>query len=182
MGKNEEIRALLNEAEEIMQHRVIAEKDGEIYVTPHDAAILNSAAAMEGEGTGMRTYNPDGSICGTGKKIHAVNPDYFFANRYKISGKPGSKKMNLVCGARDNDSFLAIMYGQKDGRLRVSYLPCYVFSRNDEGKIVLEKVTTVSASEFISDFHNSLNHKDMAEILPQIFEGGNDVTAESMPI
>ena len=79
-------------------------------------------------------------------------------------------------------SFLAIMYGQKQGRLSVSTLPCYVIARNDEKKLFVEKVTTVSASEFISDFHPTLKHKDMAEILPLIFDSGDSDTAESMPI
>ena len=75
MAKRNEMLGLLEEEKEIMENRIIAEENGNLYVTPHDAAILNSAAAIEDGDTGMRTYNPDGSIASTGKRVHAINPD-----------------------------------------------------------------------------------------------------------
>lgn len=56
-----------------------------------------------------------------------------------------------------------------------------VLVRDEDKKLVLEKMTTVSESEFISDFTKTLDNKSMAEILPLIVNSG-DMTADSMPI
>lgn len=154
----------------------MAEKDGQVYVTFDEASVMNSVHAEEGKGTGMQLRNPDGSLASTGKTVHAINPDYFFANRYKLKGK----KLHVVSG-HDTIGYRCIKE-QSSGHIYIKTIPCYIIARNDKGELVLEKQTTISDTEFISDFTNTLDHKSMAEILPLITEHGNEMTADSMPI
>ena len=173
MSKRERMRELYEKADNV---RPFAEKDGQVYVSFEDASVLNSVNAEEPKGTGMQTRNPDGSLASTGKYVHAMNPEYWFANRYKVK----AKKMYVVSG-HEPTGFRCIQE-QARGVCPVKSVPCYVFSRNEDGKLVVEKVITISDSEFISDYTNKLDNKSMAELLPLITEHGNDMTADSMPI
>lgn len=174
MTKRERMRNLYEKADSI---KPLAEKDNEVWVTFEDAAVLNSLEAEEPSGTGMQTRNADGTIASTGKRVHAINPDYFFLNRYKVKGK----KLHVVSG-HEPVGYRCIRE-QSKGRTFVKNIPCYVFSRDTETKnLVLEKVVTISDNEFIADFTNTLDHQSMAELLPLITSYGNGVTADSMPI
>lgn len=173
MSKRERMRELYEKADNI---RPYAEKDGQLYVSFEDASVLNSVNAEEPSGTGLQTRNPDGSLATTGKRVHAVNPDYFFANRFMVKGK----KMHVVSG-HEPTGYRCIRE-QSSGHVFVKTIPVYIFSRNEDKEIVLERVSTISDSEFISDFTKTLDHKSMAELLPLITEHGNDMTADSMPI
>lgn len=172
-SKRERMRELYDKADNI---KPLAEKDGQLYVSFEDAAVLNSLNAEEPHGTGMQTRNPDGSIASTGKTVHAINADYFFANRYKVKGK----KLHVVSG-HEPTGYRCIKE-QASGHVFVKTIPVYVFARDEGKNLVLEKVTTISDAEFISDFTNTLDHKSMAELLPLITEHGNEITADSMPI
>lgn len=156
----------------------LAEKDGEKFVDFEDAAVLNSYNAQEPK-TGLQTRNPDGSLASTGKTVHAVNPDYFFANRYKVKGTKGNQKLILVSG-HTTDGYRVIKE-QSSGRVFLKTIPAYVIARDADGKLFLEKQTVVSDTEFVSDFTNKLNNKSMAEILPLLVEG-KDMSASEMPI
>lgn len=153
----------------------LAEKDGEKFVNFEDAAVLNSYNAQEPK-TGMQTRNRDGSLASTGKTVHAVNPDYFFANRYKVKGK----KLIVVSG-HTTDGYRCIKE-QASGRLFIKNVPAYIIYRDADGKLALEKQTMISDTEFISDFTNKLDNKSMAEILPLITAVGNEVNTDTMPI
>lgn len=155
--------------------RPLAEKDGQKFVTFEDAAVLNSFNAQEPK-TGMQTRNPDGTLASTGKTVHAVNPEYFFANRYKVKGK----KMMIVSG-HTTDGYRCIKE-QASGRVYLKTIPAYVIARDADGKLFLEKQTVISDTEFISDFTNKLDNKSMAEILPLITTAGKDMSADTMPI
>ena len=172
MSRRERMKELYQKVDEV---RPLAEKDGEVFVTFEDAAILNSYNADE-PNTGMQTRNPDGSLASTGKRVHAVNPEYFFANRYKVKGK----KMILVSG-HTSDGYRCIKE-QASGRVFLKSIPAYVIARDSDGKLYLEKQTVISDTEFISEFTNKLNNKSMAEILPLITVVGGDMSADSMPI
>lgn len=172
MSKRERMRELYEKADNIVP---MAEKDGQVYVNFEQAAILNSVNAEE-PSTGMQTRNADGSLASTGKTVHAINPDYFFANRYKVKGK----KLHVVSG-HEPTGYRCIKE-QASGHVFVKTIPVYVFARDEDKKLVLERVTTVSDTEFISEFTNTLDHKSMAELLPLITEHGNQMTADSMPI
>lgn len=155
--------------------RPLAEKDGEKWVNFEDASVLNSFNAQEPK-TGLQTRNPDGSLASTGKTVHAVNPEYFFANRYKVKGK----KLIIVSG-HTTDGYRCIKE-QSSGRVFLKTIPAYVIVRDSDGKLALEKQTIVSDTEFISEFTNKLDNKSMAEILPLITTNGAEMAADSMPI
>lgn len=175
--ERKEMLELLEKEKDIMENRVIAEKDGAVFVTFEDAAILNSVNAFDPKGTGMVTRNPDGSVASTGKRVHAMNPDFFFLNRYKLK----AKKLYIVSG-HTPDGYQCIK-AQSKGIIPIKTIPCYVVSRDSEsGKLVFEKVITITDSEFISDFTSSLGRKAMSEVLPLIAERSSDVSSDEMPI
>lgn len=172
MGRKEKMKELYEAVDNV---RPLAEKDGEVWVDFKDAAVLNSYNADE-PNTGMQTRNPDGTLASTGKTVHAVNPDYFFMNRYKVKGK----KMILVSG-HTSDGYRCIKE-QSSGRVFLKTIPAYIIARDNEGNLVLEKQTMISDTEFISEFTNKLDNKSMAEVLPLITVVGGDMSADSMPI
>ena len=172
MGKRERMKELYQKVDEI---RPFAEKDGEVWVSFEDAAVLNSYNADE-PNTGMQTRNADGTLASTGKTVHAVNPDYFFANRYKVKGK----KMIIVSG-HTSDGYRCIKE-QSSGRVFLKTIPAYIIARDADGKLFLEKQTVISDTEFISEFTNKLDNKSMAEVLPLITVVGGDMSADTMPI
>lgn len=177
MSKREQMRELFDRADKIVP---MAEKDGQVFVDFDEASVLNSVNSYEGGGTGMQVRNPDGTLASTGKTVHAMNPNYFFANRYKVRGSKGREKMYVVAG-HEPMGFRCIQEQEK-GKLHIKTVPCYVFMRNEEGNLYIEKVTTISDTEFISDFTNTLNNKSMAELLPMITSYGTELTADEMPI
>lgn len=173
----EQMKDLLDKAEKVVP---LAEKDGKVVVTFEDAAVLNNVNSYDPQGTGMKTYNPDGSLASTGKTVHALNPDFFYMNRYRIKGKVGSREMQVV-SAHTPEGFRCIKE-QSTGRVFIKTVPCYVIVRDENGKLKLDRVITVSDSEFISEFTNTLDKRSMAEILPLIVEHGVEITADTMPI
>lgn len=180
--KKSEMFAMLAEEQEIREKRIIAEKDGAVYVDFHDAAVLNSANSYEGDAdTGMRKYNPDGSLAASRKRVVALNPDFYFMNRYKVKGAGANKKMLVVSG-HTPEGFRCIKE-QSSGRCHIKTIPVYVLSRDESKNLVLDKQTTVTESEFISDFKDTLSNNLMAEVLPLIAEAGADTKAATeMPI
>lgn len=167
-------RAMKELYEKVDKVKPLAEKDGEVYVTFEDAATLNSYNADEPK-TGLQMRNPDGSIASTGKTVHAVNPDYFFANRYKVKGK----KLIVVSG-HTVEGYRCIKE-QSSGHVFLKTIPAYVIARNADGQLVLEKQAVISDTEFISEFTNKLDNKSMAEILP-LLTVGSEMSADAMPI
>lgn len=176
MGKKERLKSLYEAVDKIQP---LAEKDGQVYVDFESASVLNSYNADEPR-TGMQTRNADGSLASTGKTVHAVNPDYFFANRYKVKGAKGNQKLIVVSG-HTTDGYRCIKE-QASGRLFIKNVPAYIIYRDADGKLALEKQTMISDTEFISDFANKLDNKSMAEILPLITAVGNEVNTDTMPI
>lgn len=182
MSKRDEFRELYERYDRVKPY---AEKNGQFYVSFEDAATLNSVNAFDPKGTGEQVRNPDGTIASIGKTVHALNPDYFYLNRFKVKGSGKNKKMYLVSG-HEPVGWRCIREQEK-GKIFIKTIPCYVFSREDAegdatGKLVLEKITTINDTEFISDFTGTLKNEVMAELLPSITAYGNDRTAEDMPI
>ena len=181
MAKKNEMLEALKEEQEIRENRIIAEKDGQVFANFHDASVLNSVNAYDPDGTGLREYNPDGSLASTGKTVHALNPDFYFMNRYKVK-QFGQKKKIYVVSGHTPDGYRVITE-QQTGRCFIKSIPCAVISRDaDTKELVFEKMTTISENEFISDFTKRLDNKTMAEILPLIVEQSVEVTADEMPI
>lgn len=172
MSKIQEMAELYRKAEEV---KPLAEKDGQKFVNFEDASILNSINAQEPK-TGLQTRNRDGSLASTGKTVHAINPDYFYANRYKVKGK----KLIIVSG-HTTDGYRCIAE-QASGRVFLKTIPAYVIARDEKTKeLFLEKQIVISDTEFVSDFTSKLDNKSMAEILPLLMVG-KDMSADSMPI
>lgn len=174
MNVKDKFAELFRKADSI---KPLAEKDGHIYVNFDEAATMNSINMLNKANTGMQVRNGDGSIASTGKTVHAVNPDYFFANRYKKK----NKTTLLVVSGHEPTGYRCIKE-QEQGKIHIKTIPCYVFVRTDGGELKLDKVATVSDSEFISDFTNTLTHKSFAELLPMITSYGHEITADEMPI
>jgi len=163
------ISEVLERAKEI---EPIAVKNGATIVSFADAMTLANADMVEGKSDlGMRAYNPDGTIARSKARFVAINVDSYFANRYKVK----SKKMYVVTDYR-------AIKEQNTGKCYIKNVPCYVFYRDENGKLAIEKVMTVSDSEFISEFTNTLNNKTMAELLPLIAQFGTEVTSSELPI
>lgn len=168
-----EIQELYERAEQI---KPLAEKDGQVWVTFEDAAILNSINAEEPR-TGMQTRNPDGSIASTGKTVHAINPDYFFENRCKKE----KKKLYVVSGHEPN-GFRCIQE-QSSGHTFIKTIPVYVIARNADGDLFVESLTNTDERTFIAEYTSRLNNALMAEILPLITSyGAKQTEFDSMPI
>lgn len=182
MGRKERLKELYEKVDKVQP---FAEKDGHMYVSFEDAAVLNSYNADEPK-TGMQTRNIDGSLASTGKSVHAINPNLFYSNRYKVKGK----KLHLVSG-HTIEGYRCIKE-QKTGRIFLKTVPVYVISREadktDEngnkvpGELVVEKMTTCPDTEFISEFTESLTPAAMAGLLPKLIDFGADRTATEMPI
>lgn len=158
----------------------IAEKDGRKIVTFEDAAALANMEGVEPTpSTGQRTFNPDGSIARTNRRTAAINPANYFANRYKTT----AKRMKVVVDWR-------AIQEQSTGEIYIRNIPAYVFTREktedtpegSKGELVLIGVETISDSEFISDYTNTLNAEAMMQIAPLIADFGSDITASDMPI
>ena len=177
MSRRDDYRELYEKYDNV---KPFAEKDGQVFVSFADASVLNSVNAFDPKGTGEQTRNRDGSLASTGKTVHAINPEYFFMNRYKTKGAGANKKMLVVSGHEPTG--WRCIKEQETGKVFIKTVPCYVFARDEEKNLFIEKVTTISDTEFISDFTNTLDHKSMAELLPMITSYGSDITADSMPI
>lgn len=180
MSKKSEMLEMLTKEQEIRENRIIAEKDGQVYVSFPDAAVLNSANAYEPKGTGMRTYNRDGSLASTGKTVHAVNPNYFFMNRYMVKGSGANKRLYIVSGHTPEG--YRLIKEQNTGRCYIKTVPVAVVGRDADGNLFLDEISTVPEADFIGKFTKQLKNKDMAEILPLIVDHGIEMTADEMPI
>jgi len=163
---------ILETLQEAKSIEPIAVKNGVKIVSFADAATLANADFINKEAqTGMRTYNPDGTLARSRKSFVAINEDSYFSNRYKVK----SKKMYVVTDYR-------AIKEQSTGKCYIKNIPCYVFYRDENGKLAIEKVQTISDSEFVSDFVNTLDKSAMRELLPLIATFGHEVTASTMPI
>ena len=181
MATRDEMLAMLEEDKEIREKRIIADKDGQVYVNFHDAAVLNSAESYSPDGTGLREYNPDVSLASTGKTIHAMNPDFYFMNRYRVKRPSGRDQMWVVSGHTPEG--FRLIKEQATGKCFMHSIPVAVIMRDKETKeLYLDRMTTVTEAEFISDFTKTLDNKSMAEILPLIVNHGAEISADEMPI
>lgn len=152
-------------------------EDGQMLLTFEDASVINSLNALEPHGTGMQVRNPDGSLASTGKRVHAVNPDYFFANRCRKE----RKKLFVVSG-HEPTGYRCIKE-QSSGQVFVKTIPVYVFARNEEGELYIDSLTNVDDKTFIAEYTSTLSNDLMAQLLPLITAYGTEETKiVEMPI
>ena len=175
-ARREQISNLYDAVDKIQP--IAQKEDGSVIVDFADAAAINSLNAFEGNhGTGMQTRNADGTLASTGKRVHAINPDYFFLNRVKKKGK----KLYVVSG--HEPSGYRCIREQANGRTFIKSIPCYVITRDSDGNLCCESRTTIGEREFIEEFNDSLSNALMAEILPLIVSVGEKLSAiDKMPI
>lgn len=150
----------------------IAEKNGKKIVTFEDAAAIANLEGIEPTPkTGMRNYNPDGSLAGIRTRAVAINPANYFANRYYAT----KTKLKVVVDWR-------AIHEQASGQIYLTNIPAYVFMRNDKGELYIDSVETIGDKEFISSYTGQLNEDAMKQIAPLIANYGSDVTATELPI
>ena len=178
------IREVLEKAEKI---KPMAVKNGKKIVTFEEAITLADAEGYEPTpNTSLREYDGNGNLKGIRTRVAAINPDSYFANRYKVSGKVGHQKMSVVVDWR-------AIHEQNSGRCYLKHITAYVFARTEKykdeatgevmgGELYIEKVDTVSDTEFISDYTNTLDNQTMAKLIPLIDAFGTDVTTSELPI
>lgn len=112
--------------------------------------------------TGLDTvqYNPDGSVARTPVKFAAVNLDNYYINRFKRV----KDAYHIVVDYRS-------ITEQASGSVYLKVIPAFVIKRNDDKELYLEKVVTISDTEFIADFTQSLDRESMAQIVPLLVNG-----------
>ncbi len=133
----------------------IAMVNGKEAVTFEDYVALASADNINNTDLGLTKFNPDGTPARTNVKRVAINVENFFINRYKIVKKSLYLVTDFYCISE-----------QASGKVPYKQVPCFVISRNEEGQLKLDKVTTVSSDDFLENFTRSLDRESMTEILP----------------
>lgn len=124
---------------------------------------------------GVRKTNPDGSVAKSLYHNKAVNEDWFFDNRFRVT----DGKLQLVT-AQTSEGYRAIE-DQRKGRLFAKHISAYEFVRKDK-KLVYTNRVLVSDEDFIAHFTNKLDKEAMKEILPLIPSGEPSVPEGKLPI
>lgn len=151
-----EMQRLLDGAKDA---KPVAEFDGLKAYTFEDYVNVTSVEQMNNTELGLTKFNPDGSPAKTPTKYVAVNVENFFINRYRQVKKTIQVVIDYWC-----------ITEQVNGKIPLKQIPCYVISRNEDGKLQLDKIITVSDEEFLSSFKNSLDRESMEQILPLLKE------------
>ena len=131
------------------------EQNGVKVVSYEDQRAAAQAEIMEGVDLGNRTVNADGTIARSRTKYAAINPDHLYMNRYKKIGT----KLVVVTDYR-------AIKEQSRGRVYLRQIPAYVIGRDSDRNLVLEKVITVSDTEFIGEYTRQLSPDAMKQIAP----------------
>lgn len=157
MQSVQELRELLDRAEKITPVKVENGIKIVSFENQRDAATMD---AMNQTGLDTVQFNPDGTVARTPVKFAAVNLDSYYINRYKRV-KDAYYVVNDYRAIRE----------QADGSVYLKVIPAFVIKRNEQKQLYLEKVVTISDTEFVTDFVHSLNRESMAQILPLIVNG-----------
>lgn len=146
--------------------------NGARVVSFEDAVTLAQAEAIEPEADlGDRKFNPDGTYARSKAKIVSVNPDNYFANRYKVA----KKEMFVVTDYR------SIQYKRMGKPVGFSTVPCFVIVRED-GNLKLDRITTITGIEFDAGFNSELNNAAAAEVFKVIRESLPPTSGDDLPI
>lgn len=175
MSKMEQI---LEQAKKIQP---IAEVNGAKIVDYTDASVLSAKELIndklgENVNLGDVEVNPDGTIARVAVPVIAMNEDKRLMNRYRVVGKKGGGKLLQVV-----TDYRAVKE-HSTGKVYLARIPVYELERNDSGKLLLIRMTTVSADDFIGKFDEQLNNEAMYEVLEAISVNTEDATKSEMPI
>ena len=138
----------------------IAEHNGIGIVSFEEQRDLAQLKKLEDPGLETIQMNPDGTVARTPVRFAAVNLDNFYINRYKRV----KDSLYIVTDYR------AIME-QQTGGVYAKQLPAFVVKRDADKNLILDKVVTVSDTEFLADFTHTLNREAMAQIMPLLVSG-----------
>lgn len=125
---------------------------------------------LENRSLGTVQMNPDGTVARTPIRFAAVNLDNYYINRSK----------------RVKDSLYVVtdyraIKEQPTGVVYLKQIPAYVFKRDEKKELYIDKVVTVSDTEFITDFTHTLKREAMAQLMPLI-AAGVGVTTDDLGI
>lgn len=159
------IAELLERAENVTP---IAEKNGRKIVTFEDQRNLALASNIGDEQIGGLEWNQDGSLARTKGSTAAVNLDYLYANRYKKV----KNKYYVVTDFR-------VISGLEENRIPYKQITAYVIG-GDSGKVVCEKIVTISDEEFVRDFTHKLDYESMMKVLEAISKIGVEKESDKL--
>lgn len=171
---------LLDILEQAKDIEPIAIRNGVKIYSVDDARAVMQANALEGEESlPLLTRNPDGSIARSRSNISIINENDLYDNRCYRKKTPGQGSDEYwVVSTATTSGYRAIRQRMNDEQIYA-----YVIGRDKEsGELKLKRVTTVSASEFKTDFTHKLDQKSMKAILPFIAEQEEGITPEEISI
>lgn len=158
----------------------IAIRNGVKIYSMDDARAVMQANALEGEESlPLITRNPDGSIARSRSNIAIISERDLYDNRCFRKKTPGqgSDEFWIVTTATTS-GYRAIRQKMNDEQIYA-----YIVTRDkDTNELKLKRVTTISASDFKSDFTHKLDEKSMKQILPLIAEQEEGITPEEISI
>lgn len=131
--------------------------------------------------TGERAFDSDGKVARSRALFSAVNEADLYANRfkYKKTAGVGSDEIWVVLAATDPISGLAV----REKNYQPRTVPVYVFKRNTKTeKLYLDRKTTVSGADFMSDFTDTLKKDVVKELLQLVATADDNTTAVDIPI
>lgn len=171
---------LLDILEQAKDIKPIAVRNGVKIFSMDDARAVMQANSLEGEESlPLITRNPDGSIARSRSNMAIISENDLYDNRCYRKKTPGvgSDEFWIVSTATTS-GYRAIRQRMNDEQIYV-----YIVSRDKDTKeLALKRITTVSASEFKSDFTHKLDEKSMKQILPLIAEQEEGITPEEISI
>lgn len=154
-----DLREVLDKTKDV---KPIGERNGIQIVSFEEQRDLAQLDKLENKDRDLNTIqmNPNGTVARTPVKFAAVNVDNFYINRYK-------RVKDSIYVVTD---YRAIME-QQTGGVYAKQLAAYVIKRDGDKNLILDKVVTVSDTEFIADFTHTLNREAMAQIMPLLVSG-----------
>lgn len=131
-------------------------------------SVTNKAMGKSADDIGGIKWNPDGTLARTKGNTAAVNLDNYYLNRFKKF----KNKYYVVVDKR-------AIKGQATNAVPYPHIPAYVIGES-EGKVVCEKMVTISDKEFLADYTHTLDHASMKQVLDAIEDTGVEMETESL--
>lgn len=171
---------LLDILEQAKDIQPIAVRNGVKIYSMDDARAIMQANKLEGdEALPMISRNPDGSIARSRCNVAIISENDLYDNRCYRKKTPGVGSDEFwIVSAATTSGYRAIKQKMNDEQIYA-----YVVSRDkDTNELYLKRITTISASDFKTDYTHKLNEESMKQILPLIAEQEEGVTPEEISI
>ena len=131
-------------------------------------AVMNKEMGKSSGDIGGIKWNPDGTLARTKGNTAAVNLDNYYLNRFKKL----KNKYYVVIDKR-------AIKGQQMNAVPYPHITAYVIGE-EEGKVVCEKMVTISDKDFLADYTHTLDHASMKMVLDAIETTGVEMETESL--